>query len=110
MVSLSVIDVRMVLFAYLHLQLRAMKLLSSEGLCCSWRISLEIESRGVSEESFFPGRVALLNLMEGKKDSSQSIIVMEAHAPASLWAVSQCGAVDLEAGKATVYVQPGGAR
>jgi hypothetical protein len=40
--------------------------------------------------------------VEGKKGSSQSITVMEAHAPAGLWDVSQCGAVDLEAGKATV--------
>jgi hypothetical protein len=48
--------------------------------------------------------------MEGKKDSSQSITVMEAHAPAGLWDVSQYEAVDLEAGKGTLIVQLTGTR
>jgi hypothetical protein len=58
----------------------------------------------------FLARVALLNFMEGKKYSSQSITAMEAHAPASLWDDSQYGAADLEAGKATLQVLLRGTR
>jgi hypothetical protein len=58
----------------------------------------------------FLARVALLNFMEGKKDSSQSITAMEAHAPAGLLDDSQCEAADLEAGKATPQVQLRGTR
>lgn len=48
--------------------------------------------------------------MEGKKDSSQSITAMEAHAAASPWDDSQYGAVDLETGKATLQLQLRGTR